>query len=232
MHYIKDIVEGKNTEAAHNKLLRYSKGDFVGPLLRIKVSKNDLKVNGSFHFVDEFLDIVSRVLGDKVVHVGGSVVWNRDLTEEFGKLGVRHSKVSKSRGIFKYVLDNEINVKDFFDSMGKFNLLLTIKQPDVALVTKSTFPKPNKEISNDFCKCVFPLSYKDLILDEFAFDVKDKDFKEVYIEHRILIDDILLPKDAPDFETARRLATRKGKLIRKVTIDNGNTVETEFEFNV
>lgn len=228
MHYIKDIVENNVTEHAHNKFLRYSKGNFVGPLMKIKFGKSDVKVYGSFHFVDELLILVAEYLGSKVVHVKGSLVWNSDLTPELAKLGIMYSKVTKSRGIFKYVLENDVNIKDFVEYMGKYNVLVSIKD-DVSLVTKSSFPKPNKEFTNDFCKAVFPASFAKRILEEFAFETKELP-KEVVIEHRILIDDIELP-DVESFEEARRLAKRKGTLIRKVIVDGTETV-TEFKFSV
>ena len=76
MHYMKDVFEGKVSEHAHNKFVRYSKGNFVGPLVNIKISKANVKVSASFHFVDELLMMVAKVLGDKVVHVEGTLVWN------------------------------------------------------------------------------------------------------------------------------------------------------------
>lgn len=39
MHYIKDVFKKQETEHAHNKFIRYSKGNFVGPIINIKVSK-------------------------------------------------------------------------------------------------------------------------------------------------------------------------------------------------
>ena len=39
--------------------------------------------------------------------------------------------------------------------------------------------------------------------------------KEIEVSHRIIVDDIILPKNAANFEEARRLAKRKGTVERK-----------------
>ncbi|MFW5705123.1 MAG: hypothetical protein ACOCXG_04755 [Nanoarchaeota archaeon] len=231
MHYIKDIFEGKNTQHAHQKFTRYSKGEFVGPLLKIKLGKSQIKMSTSFHLVDELLVLMAEVLRDKVVHIKGSLVWNQDLSPEFAKLGIMYSKVTKSRGIFKYVLDNNVNFADFVTYLGKYNLLLTIKDGDVSFVTKTNFPKPNKEVAPDFCKVTLPSSMGKRLIEEFAFDIKDKGSKEIIIQNLITIEDINLPKDAANFEEARRLATRVGKLTRVITVD-GKELKSECKFNV
>lgn len=232
MHYMKDVFEGKVSEHAHNKFVRYSKGNFVGPLINIKISKANVKVSASFHFVDELLMMVAKVLGDKVVHVEGTLVWNEDLSVELAKLGIKYSKVSKSRGIFKYSLENDVNIKDFVQEAIKYNVLVKIKEEEVSLVTKNAFIKPNKEFGPDFCKAVFPIEMADEILSEFAFDVKGEKLKDIRITHAFTIDDIILPKDAPDFETARKEAKRVGLAKRVVLINNSETKESEVKLNV
>lgn len=227
MHYIKDLAEKKATEHAHNKFIRYSKGNFVGPLMNIKFSSSGIKIKSSFHLWDELLGIVGDTLGSVQTHVVGTLIWNCDLSPEFAKLGIKYAKLSKAQGIFKYALDNDVNVKTFYEMMGKYNLLLSLKTEKVVYSTKSALPKPNKEIVADFCKVLLPLSCKDYILKEFAYDVKGE-HKEITIAHEIIVDDLELPK-TEDFAQARRLAKRKGMLIRKVTLGE-NTQETKIPF--
>ena len=106
MHYIKDLFEGKKTEHAHNKFVRYSKGNFVGALIQIKFQRRGIRFNSSFHLVDELLELAKEVLGNDLVHIKGSVIWNKDLSDKFNQLGIKYLKVLKSRGIFKYTLEN------------------------------------------------------------------------------------------------------------------------------
>lgn len=228
---MKDVFEGVKTEHAHNKFVRYSKGFFVGPLIKIKQTPSGTKVNTSFHLVDELLHLIAEVIGNEVVHVKGSVVWNSDLSEELAKLGIKYSKVTKARGIFKYVLDNDVKFKDFVDAMCNYNILVTLKHPKVSIVSKSSFPKPNKEFGADFCKCLFPKEMNSRIFEEFAFDIEEENPKDVAIEHHIEVNNIKLPEDAATFEEARRLATREGNIKRKITV-NKKPKETEMKFSV
>lgn len=232
MHYVKDIFQDKVTEHAHNKFVRYSKGDFVGPLITVKKTKANIKIAASFHFVDELLILISKTLKNQTVHIKGTLVWNEDLSEKLSKLGIKYSKVTKSRGIFKYVLENDVNITDFVDAMNDYHLLVTIKHEEVSLTTKSSFPKPNKEFTGDFCKATFPVSMEKTILEEFAFDVKEPKLKQVQIKHRILVDDIVLPEDTSDFEVARREAKRVGEIERSVSVNGGDPVITKKKFNV
>ena len=232
MHYIKNIFENNIDLRTHNKFIRYSRGVFTGPLIKLKVVGSNLKVSSSFHLTDELLLIISDILGNTIVHVKGSLIWNRDLTEEFGKLGIKYAKVTKSRGIFNYALDNEVNIKEFCNYMSDFNLLVSLKYEGFSLTTKSSFPKPNKEITPDFCKAVFPLKEAGKIFKELAFDVDfNKGVKEVVISHEIIIDELDLP-NIENFEEARRVGKRKGILKRHVSVNGGEPKTTELKLCV
>lgn len=231
MHYIKDIFQGNTTQHAHEKFVRYSKGHFVGPLITIKQTPSGTKVGTSFHLVDELLHLITEVIGNERVHVTGSIVWNSDLSDELLKLGIKYSKVTKARGIFKYVLDNDVAFKDFVDAMCNYNILVNLKHPKVSIACKSSFPKPNKEFGADFCKCLFPKDMDSRLFEEFAFDIEKQTPKEVIIKHTIEVDDIKLPQDVASFEEARRLATREGMLIRHISVDKEEK-ETSTRFSV
>lgn len=225
MHYIKDIFENKVTQHAHQKFIRYSKGNFVGPLLKVKFSKTNVKLSASFHYIDELLLMLAEVLGDRVVHINGFLVWNSDLSSDLAKVGIKYSKVTKSRGIFKYVIDNDVNIKHFIETFNDYNLLINVKVDDISFVTKSSFPKPNKEFSHDFCKITFPANYANIIIEEFAFEVKEKNIKEFEVKHEIIITDIKIPQ-ANTFDEARRLAKRIGTLKRTIIV-NGEEKKPE-----
>lgn len=229
MHYIKDIFEKKDSEHAHSKFIRYSKGEFVGPLMTIKFQKNKVRVNGSFHLVDELLKIVADKLGNQTVAAKGSLVWNQDLESLFNKLGVQYEKVTKSRGIFKYVLNNEIQLKDFVEEFSSYKLLLSFKTPDISYTCKKAFPNPNKEFGDDFCKVILPIEMADLIKQEFLFDLEE-DVKQVQVRHKLDINDIILP-EVDDFALARKLAKRTGTITRTLIIGD-ETKESQIDFKV
>lgn len=231
MHYIKDLFEKKDSEHAHGKFVRYSKGEFIGPQIKIKLTKNGIKLNGSFHLVDEFLTLIGEYTGNRDIEIKGRLAWNQDLSSKLETLGIKHLKVTKSRGIFNYILHNTVNFKDFAESLGSYHVTINFKEDDVTLSTKSKFPKPNKEVTNDFCKTNFPASMKKRILSEFAFDVNVKDPKEIIIGNQIFVDRIDLPK-TDNFDEARRLAKRGGKIVRTITIDSAETITTEVNFYI
>ena len=231
MHYIKDIFEGKETEHAHNKFIRYSKGNFIGPLMKIRFSKANIKIGASFHFTDELLKLLAKIIGNKMVHIKGFLIWNADLSEELASLGIKYSKVSKSRGIFKYTLENEVALKDFVETMGSFNLLITVKVDDISLTTKSSFPKPNKPFGADFCKATLPVSFQKEIMKEFAYDIKEDKIKVIEIKHEIDINNIDLPQ-IEDFEKARREAKREGELRRYTSINGSEFKKTKIKLRV
>ncbi len=230
MHYIKDLFEGNETEHTHNKFVRYSKGNFTGPLLKAKFTKQNVKLYTSFHFIDEILMMLAEHLGNIKVNIKGSIIWNQDLSEKLHSLGIMYSKVTKARGIFKYVLDNEVQLKEFVDLFIDYNLLVNFKLEGVSVVMKPNLPKPNKEITSDFCKLTLPIEMENVLRDEFLFDIKEK-CKEVVIAHEIVVDDIILPEDEDlDFEMKRRLAKRKGKITRHTSINKEDNIDSSRDF--
>jgi len=232
MHFIKDLFQDNQTEHLHNKFIRYSRGEFVGPLLKIRISKANLKVYASFHFVDELLDLVATKLGNKKSHIKGTLLWNKDLGDELEELGIKYLKRSKARGIFKYTLDNEVNLIDFVKTMNKYHVLINIKDELLSYTTKTSFPKPNKEFKADFCKLTLPIELKDLIFDEFCFDLEKRDkIKLIEISHKIKINEIVLPEGEKDFEIARRAAKRVGSIERVLTVD-GEEHLSQKEFSI
>ena len=220
-HYIKSIFKGEVDEHTHDKFIRYSKGEFVGPLIKIKVMKDKIKLNSSFHYCDELLVLISEEIGSKKCRIKGSLFWNEDLTKKLEAQGIKYIKAARSRGNYKYALDNVVKFKPFVDAMIPYKLLLSVKFGDVSLFTKNSFPKPNKEFGDNFCKVTLPVSMKDKVLREFAFDVEE-DVKEVSIRHTIFIDGIEVPK-VENFEEARKLAKRKGSIKREVTVKGEKT---------
>ena len=106
MHYLKDLFNNKENKHTHLKFIRYSKGNFTGPIINLKITANFVKLNSSFHIVDELLEIFSKIIKNQKVSIKGSLSWNHNLDEELAKNGIKYLKVIKSRGIFNYKLDN------------------------------------------------------------------------------------------------------------------------------
>ncbi len=229
-HYIKNIFENKQNEKVHNKLIRYSKGFFEGPKIKIRKQKDNIKIKSSFHIVDELLELVVKYNTENIVLIKGVIIYNEDLEKKFEELGLKYVKVTKSRGIHKYELNHEVDIKKFFEVFNNYNPLVSFTTKDVKITTKKSFPKPNKEISDSFCYIQLPISAEKEVYESFCFDIKDEYPKFVDISHDIIVEEVIFPKtDLEDFKEIRRLAKRKGKIKRYVKYDK-KTLESEATF--
>ena len=111
--------------------------------------------------------------------------------------------------------------------LKKGYLLLNIKGEEAVLSVGKKLPKPGKELKEDFCKATLPLE----ALKELAFDFPHT-FAEAKIMHRLIIEDIQIPEEYKgDFEKARIMAKRKGRLVRVLDVD-GRHEEKEAAFVV
>ena len=231
MHYIKQIFENKINEHTKSKFLRYSQGEFVGTLLKVEKNKNDLKVESSFHIIDELLNVISKEIGNKKVEVKGTLTYNEDLRDKLEENGIKYPKITKSRGIFNYKLDNEVELEKFIKNMKNYNLIISFKHKDIKFISKTKLPKPNKEISDKFCKAVLPISILNKIKKEFLFDIGKKEFKQIYISHKIRVDEIIFPKDKKmSFEEIRRKSKRKGEITREILFDKKEKIVSKKNF--
>lgn len=226
-HYIKEIFEKDSQEKRiHGKFIRYSKGNFTGPLIKIKKQKDSLKIKSSFHIVDELLWLATKYTSEKDVNIKGTISYNMDLSAEFEELGLKYMKVSKSRGIYKYQIDNVVNIDNFVNKMADYNPLLSFTSKNVKITTKKSFPKPNKEITNNFCYLELPLEAEEEIYSNFCFDIDERP-KDIDISHTIIIDEIVFPdKKDISFEQLRRESQRKGTIKRELQY-NGNHIKKE-----
>ncbi len=230
-HYIKKIFKKKPDERTHNKFIRYSKGTFTGPLITIRVMKSKIRIKSSFHIIDELIALAVKYSAEKNAHIKGTIVYNKDLSEEFLKIGLKYLKLTKSRGIYKYQIDNDLDLEEFSKIFLKYNPLINFSTSNVKLTSKKNFPKPNKEISKDFCYLELPKEAEKEVFKEFCFDIKDTP-KTVEIEHTIIVDNITFPeKECTSFEEMRRKAIREGEIIRKVSYGD-KIKESKFKFSV
>lgn len=219
-HFIKEVFKNKKISTrAHEKFIRYSKGIYVGPLIKISKQKEKIKIKSSFHIVDELIHLAAKFSKEEDAQIKGTINHNEDLAEEFAKIGIKYIKVKKSRGIFKYEIDNILNLKTFEKNMLKYNPLINFSTSNVKLTTKKSFPKPSKDITSNFCYLELPLESADYVYKFFAFDIKETPKKTVDISHEFIIEEVIYPENKNlDFKQIRELSKRKGKVKRTVKI--------------
>lgn len=225
MNFVKQIVEGKVDDSIHKKFSRYGKGEYERALLLIKKGKN-LKIKASYDWANDFFGIIAENI-KKDAEVKGKIIASRDFESE---LSIEADSYSKRGKLYTAEINTTLNpeqMKSLYEKFKNDFLLLNVKSNDFKLSVKSSMPKPGGKIKEDFCSATLPLD----VLEEFAFDF-DRNFSEAKIVNKFVITDLVVPKEYEnDFAMARLMAKRKGKLVRKITVD-GKNIEKEYSMEV
>lgn len=145
MHFIKELIDNpldpepiKNIPQVHRHFMRYSKGEFDGPAMIIKVAKQ-ITINGSF----EYEDLCSWVAGKSMPNsinpfiVTGTLISGNDFENNLRNLGLNWS-VKKSTGQTK-------------------NYKCVLKPADKASLTKDQLVKLTETLNSD---CYILLNFK------------------------------------------------------------------------
>jgi len=238
MHFIKSIFLGKDlTEDIHKKFIKYGRGEFTGPSIEIKkVGKDEIKVRGSIDYVTLIGKIVTSINLENSFSFSGKIILKVKemedlLNEELKKANIEIKKFKKD-GFFTYEVNGSCNGKELYPLYDKFvneylliDLNLMGKQ---ILKTKKKLPKPGSVDENFFSAILNTLAIQDLIR-EVAFDINNKNFSELKIFHRYVIEELIIPEEYKNnFKEARIHAKRKGKILRVIDVD-GVKEEKEME---
>lgn len=205
--FIKKIWDGK-AEEAHSQFVRFGKGVFAGRAALSLNKGSSIKLGGSFEYVSEFAILVSEL--DANAKFSGIILSKIELSGMSGK---------KKSGIIEYeVTDFQASkIQEIKDKI--YALLLDAEGNGISLKSKKKLPKPGKsgelKIDDKFAVIEADLKYWDKIKEAFMFP----ECKKCKVNHTISITEIIIPKDEKDFEKARILAKRKGKITRKLNID-------------
>jgi len=219
--FIKKIFDGKEDGLVHNQFQKFSRGEFKDKAMIIaKKSKDKYTISTTPEFSNEFVRILAEKLGDEKVEVKGPIVSTRDLT---GELDFQDKK--QFAGVKQYIIDREMSGSEMISLLDKLPLShfgLSFKVGDTELKIKPKMPKSGKPSSKgdakpkvDFCKLITPDRE---IVEDLLFDIPD--FKKVQISHDFIITDIILPEGETDFAKIREMAKRKGKVVRKIKVDD------------
>ncbi|MFW9974681.1 MAG: hypothetical protein ACFFDQ_05430 [Candidatus Thorarchaeota archaeon] len=256
MSWVAKIINGNPDEFTHAKLVKYGIGSHPGPRTKLSLSKASIKFKAD---LDQEKDILRGYLlgAPSGTHkVKGIIITYSDRTNEFSQLSMPISW-SKSKGkgtpVFKAKVDEVAPIEDIralFDVDDPTTFyLLSINPRDGSkpwkITTKTSFPKsgPSEEDAESeekdpvFTKGALGNTPEvlDYVLKTYLPDLKDKvgsKTKNITIRNNIEIHDIEIPKDSSlSFSEKRRLAKKRGKLVRNITID-GKDHTTEYNFLV
>ncbi len=233
MNFIKKIFENQVDEKVHSQFTRYGKGIFeYKALLDINVQAKKVKIKTSSEFTNELVGFLANTIEEKT-QVKGIIFSTRNLTEEST---IEFQEIKNAMGVKKHIINQELTKEQILETVEKFpyaSINLSFKTDKGELKVKEKAPKSGKSGKGDKAPkadyCVFTTEDR-AILEDYAFDIK-KPFKKAFISHTLIINDIVIPEEyLNDFAQARLKGIRKGKLIRKIIIeDKEETKEKEFE---
>ncbi len=253
MSWVAKIIDGNPDDHTHAKLVKYGIGDHPGPRIKLTLSKPSIKFKAD---LDQEKDLLKGYLlgAPEGSHkVKGQIITYTDLTKEYGSLMMPLDwKKSKGKGapVFKAKVNEVAPLKDIkalfeLDDPTTF-YLLSISPRDGSkpwtVTTKTSFPKGGPKEEDEEKGEKDPVFAKgalgntpemlEYIFDTYLPDAKDKirpKTKNIAIRNNIVISDIEIPNDPSlSFSEKRRLAKKRGKLFRSITIDDE---EYSFEYD-
>ncbi len=252
MSWCAKIVNGENDEYVHAKLLKYGIGEHPGPRAFLKFSKARITFKADLDMEKVFIKAYLAGAPEGIHKIKGTVVTYEDRRDDTSKLQMPIMwKVSKGKGAttYKAKLSEAAPLGDIkglvaIDDPTTFFLLsLNPKSSGSAwkVTTKTSFPKggpsDEEEEEKDPVFSKGALENTDPVMDFFSKelfpDAADKigpKTKSVNLRQTIFIDDIEIPDDPSlSFKEKRKLAKKKGRLVRRITIDD-KEFENEYPF--
>lgn len=209
--FIKKIWYGKPDEQAHRQLVRFGKGRFENRAALSLQKGEKIKLGGSFEFANDF----SSFAAEFPAKFSGIILSRKELDFP-GK--------AKS-GIFAYNVEGIESEKVMKAKDEAYALLLDAEGQGISLKMKKKLPKPGKsgnlKVDDKFCILEADLKYWNAIKEAFSLP----DCKKAKITHTYIIDEIVLPKGEKDFAKIREMSKRKGKIIKKSTVDSKESQE-------
>ena len=230
MNFIKKIFENKTDEIIHNKFTRFGIGTFENRALcqLTKTSKN-LKIKTSFEYTNELVTHLANTIEDKT-HITGMILCTSDIQSELPFEVERKNAM----GLKKYLFDHDLTKEQILNLYEKFPdvlILFNFTTNAGTLKIKQKAPKAGKAGKKDEQPkadyCTLTTTNFDLA-NEFVFEKNN--FKKFFAKHTFVIEDIEIPKEYEnDPKLARKMAKRKGKIIRETDTD-GKIEKSEFNF--
>jgi len=226
MHFLKELIETpilkdptKLNINIHRHFYRYSRGEFLGPALKITNSNTRITLKGTHEYEDLIAEIVANTIPEEKVEIKGFLITGSDISSTINDLGFDWD-LKKSTG-------KTINYKaTIFSNTTKSSLLRSIEEfrknsyylisfnvnSTCKLTTKKNIPQPSKKkVEEDdvnkriqFCTGVITNSKHsiklllDLALPDFKLNLNRK-WKNILITNNYKISDLVLPEHVNDW---------------------------------
>ncbi len=246
MHYLSELVKSpiledpaKNHMNIHRHFYRYSKGDFIGPALKISITKTRITLRGTHEYEDLIQEIVAKTIDENEIEINGVLITVSDINDDLQALGLNW-KLKKSTGKtknYKAEISDKITINILLKTIESLRinsyLLLSFNiNPNCKITTKKRIPQPSKKkVDEDninkrvqFCTAIIANTAKNLqlIIDSALKDFQSElpnQFKSITLLNNYKIEEIILPKDEKNSMMLRIMAIRKGKIFRSLEVD-------------
>ena len=229
MNFIKKIFEGNFDSIVHLQFQKFSRGNFQNrALIKARRTGNKYIISTTAEFANELVRETAEKLGNNKTDVTGTIISTNDLKNELD-----FKEIKQFQGVKRYILDKEMSGNEIIALLDKFPkafFALSFEAEDSKLKIKPKAPKSvkpkNKEEKPkpDFCKIT---TTDKMLAQDFVFEVSD--FKKAEISHIFIINEIIRPEGETDYARMRKLAKRKGRVVRESEID-GRKLKNEKEF--
>lgn len=258
MHFLKKITDSPILENpakehidVHRHFYRYSKGEFIGPALKITKTSSRITLKGSHEYEDLILEAVANTISEDEIEINGTLISGSDISDLITDLGFDWD-LKKSTGEtknFKAIILSKTNQRTLLESIEAFRktsyyLISFTLTPTCKVTTKKKIPQTSKKnVEEDdlskrigFCMGIINNNEKnvnvlmELALHDFVSEIPHK-WKTIIIKNNYKVTDIILPDDVDNWRLKRVLAIRKGKLFRSIDID-GEIIEKQYSFSV
>lgn len=258
MNWLAKIIAGNADEYSKAKLVKYGIGTHPGPRAKIALSKGRITFKADLDFEKVFTRAYVKGAPEGSHKIKGIVRSYTDRIAEFDQIMMPLSwKRSKGKlaSIYNAKLDEVApleHIRDLINVDGPTTFFLVSLNPRDGtkpwkVATKTSFPKGgapgedddeeegSKEKDPVFTKGALANTPEilDYVLGEVIPDLKEKvgpNCKKLSVVNTIVIEDIIPPDDPGlSFAEKRKLAKKRGKIIRKITIDDEEHVnEVDF----
>jgi hypothetical protein len=260
MHFLKELIKtpilenpSENHMNIHRHFYRYSKGDFIGPAMKVSQTNTKITLKGSHEYEDLILEIVARSIPDasQRFEIKGKLISGEDINKIISELGFNWDLKKSTGQVQNYKADilDETTKNQLVESIDLFReksyLLLNFNlNPSCKVSTKKNIPQPSKKkIEEDdvdkriqFCTGYLSNKEKNLqivlesSLPDFIAEIPKK-WKNITIFNNYKITEVEIPKNIQNSRLLRIMAIRKGKLLRSIDID-GEIYEKQYNIVV
>jgi hypothetical protein len=221
--FINKIFNSRIDELVHLQFQKFSRGTFTQrALIKASNTGKGYSLSTGNEFANDFVRAMAEKLGSSESHVTGAVVSTSDLKGKLPSTGLK-----QFMGIKQYVINGKMTGNDIIkllDSFPEAFFALSFSVGENVLKIKPKAPKSAKPKTSegppkiDFCSLK---THDAKLIEQFVFE---KNWKKIEIEHTFIISDIELPQGVTEPTQLRKLAKRKGTIVRKAKIDEKETV--------